>query len=635
MYSQPDVPNSTTDARSSGSGWSGWHRSLSLERKLPLIIVVLLAVLLATTLVVTYRVLTRAEEATARGRLTNAAEFIAEGAAGSMRERSEQLRQVADSPAIHALLAAGAAATPEDRERVRRIMRPLQPAAGSPFRIQLLDRKGERLAFDGDSTPPARQPALPAGDSVINTVMHVEGKYARAWTVAPVRRDGATIGYIAFELYVGGPRNAAETVRGFTGENASLYVRNTDQSVWVRNPGGPEAGPVRRDERGNSVLHERANGERTIVGEAAIAGTPWVSVVEAPLAPIQARATQAVRTLMLVSVLLMLIGTIVVWLLSRRIAQPLHSLTRAAEALAAGDYTRRVEAHGTDEIGRLGASFNLMAVEIETARRELMQRVREAQQARHEAERLHEVTEYAREASERANRAKSDFLAVMSHELRTPLNAIGGYAQLLELGIHGTLTEPQLDAMRRIARNQQHLLTLINDLLNYAKLDAGRVQYSIESVSVGDVFQNIEPLIAPQVQMHQLRFVRQNPDEDLAVRADADKLQQILLNLLGNAMKFTPAGGTITLEGTRRDGVVQIHVRDTGIGIPQDRLEAIFEPFYQGDRALNRPTDGVGLGLAISRDLARGMAGELAVESIVGHGSTFTVVLPPARALGG
>jgi signal transduction histidine kinase len=335
--------------------------------------------------------------------------------------------------------------------------------------------------------------------------------------------------------------------------------------------------------------------------------------------------------LALLSLVLMLIGTLVAWLLSRRVTRPLISLTRAAEALSAGDYERRVDVHGMDEVGRLASSFNQMAAEIESARRELMQRVREAQDARHEAERLHEVTEYAREHSERANRAKSDFLAVMSHELRTPLNAIGGYAQLLELGVHGPLTEPQLDALRRIARNQQHLLTLINDLLNYTKLDAGRVTYTIDTVLVSEVFHNIEPLIAPQVQMHQLCFVQDRPDATLAVRADADKLQQILLNLLGNAMKFTPAGGTIALESMRRDGVVQIHVRDTGVGIPADRLEAIFEPFYQGDRALNRPTEGIGLGLAISRDLARGMAGELAVESSIGKGSVFTVVLPVAR----
>jgi signal transduction histidine kinase len=216
----------------------------------------------------------------------------------------------------------------------------------------------------------------------------------------------------------------------------------------------------------------------------------------------------------------------------------------------------------------------------------------------------------------------------MSHELRTPLNAIGGYTQLLELGVHGPLNAAQLNAVRRVEKNQAHLLTLINSVLNYAKLDSGMVHYRIGDVAIADAFRDMEPLIAPQVQAQRLQFLQYPPDRALTVKADRDKLHQILLNLLSNALKFTPAGGRITLSCSGGDDTISIHVRDTGTGVAPDRIETIFEPFFQGDRALSNPTDGVGLGLAISRDLARGMSGDLHVWSAPGVGSVFTVVLP-------
>jgi PAS domain S-box-containing protein len=243
-----------------------------------------------------------------------------------------------------------------------------------------------------------------------------------------------------------------------------------------------------------------------------------------------------------------------------------------------------------------------------------------------------EEAEHLRDAAEEANRAKSTFLAVMSHELRTPLNAIAGYVQLLEMGIHGPVTEAQVETLGRIGRSQRHLLRLINEVLNLARIESGRVEYDLEALPVAQVVAEVAPMVEPQLQARGLTFTVDVAPE-LRVRADREKLLQILLNLLGNAVKFTPAGGRVSLDARRSPGSeerVLLRVRDTGIGIPAEKLASIFEPFVQVDASHTRGEHGTGLGLAISRDLARGMDGDLTAESVPDQGSTFMLVLPLA-----
>jgi len=248
-----------------------------------------------------------------------------------------------------------------------------------------------------------------------------------------------------------------------------------------------------------------------------------------------------------------------------------------------------------------------------------------------ERERLLTEAERARAEAERANSAKSEFLTVMSHELRTPLNAIVGHAQLIELGVYGPVTQDQLMALDRIQRSQRHLLGLINGVLNYAKIDAGAVLYYISDVHVDESLATCEALTAPQARMKRLDFQCLRCDPRLTARVDAEKLQQILLNLFSNAIKFTDAGGRVTSRCMRLDDSrIAIEVTDTGRGIPADQLERVFEPFVQIDTKLTRAGEGTGLGLSISRELARGMGGELTARSVLGAGSTFTLTLPAA-----
>ncbi len=229
-----------------------------------------------------------------------------------------------------------------------------------------------------------------------------------------------------------------------------------------------------------------------------------------------------------------------------------------------------------------------------------------------------------------ASQAKSEFLASMSHELRTPLNAIGGYAELLAMGIRGPLNAEQAQDIARIRRSQQHLLMLITDVLNFAKVDAGQTEYHITAVPVDDALRDTESMIAPQILAKGLHYSYKGDDKSAAVLADPEKLQQIVLNLLSNAVKFTEPGGTITLSSEPRGNCIEIRVADTGAGISPEKIDRIFDPFVQVERRLNQPVEGVGLGLAISQDLAQAMDGEITVESVPGEGSTFTLSLPRA-----
>jgi signal transduction histidine kinase len=268
----------------------------------------------------------------------------------------------------------------------------------------------------------------------------------------------------------------------------------------------------------------------------------------------------------------------------------------------------------------------------EAAQRELAAANTSLEDHAEELEALGEQLEAAREAADAANKAKSEFLATMSHELRTPLNAIAGYAQLLEMQIHGPITEAQRDVLGRVERSQQHLLRLINDVLNLARIESGRVEYHMMPMRLAEIVSGIMPMVEPQMVARQLRCVV-NVSPLLRARGDPEKTEQIVLNLLSNACKFTPPGGCVYVEGfigEREERRVGVRVRDTGIGIPADRLQQVFEPFVQVDASNTRGAEGTGLGLAISRDLARGMGGELTVDSALGAGSTFTLAL--ARA---
>jgi signal transduction histidine kinase len=272
---------------------------------------------------------------------------------------------------------------------------------------------------------------------------------------------------------------------------------------------------------------------------------------------------------------------------------------------------------------------------LQTQARELAHQTSEARELAHELaltnEELRAVISEAKKAwaaADAANRSKAEFLAVMSHELRTPLNSIGGYVDLLELELRGPLTAAQKSDLARIKRSQEHLLGIINDILNFTRLEATEVAFDIIDVPLRALIADLDAMMSSLARAKSLQYQCDTPPANVFTRTDPDKLRQILINLLSNAVKFTQEGGRIRVSCTVQERSVAIHVEDNGPGVPPEKHEAIFEPFVQLERGLTRTTNGTGLGLAISRGLARAMDADITLTSEEGVGSIFTLTLP-------
>jgi len=248
--------------------------------------------------------------------------------------------------------------------------------------------------------------------------------------------------------------------------------------------------------------------------------------------------------------------------------------------------------------------------------------------------RLYRESQLFREVADVANRAKSTFLNTMSHELMTPLNAIGGYVTLMEMGLRGPVTAEQRVDLARIRQNQTHLLTLISEVLAHARGEGkgGGLEYRFGEVSVEAMLREVVSMLQAAVDERHLTLAWVPAPDDAMVWADAVRMRQILLNLVMNAIKYGKQHeGKITLEAVPARAAIAIHVTDDGEGVPEEKLEAIFDPFVQLPKGVSDRRGGVGLGLAISRDLARAMNGDLTVSSVFGHGARFTLELPRAR----
>ncbi|MFA7279044.1 MAG: ATP-binding protein [Sterolibacterium sp.] len=378
------------------------------------------------------------------------------------------------------------------------------------------------------------------------------------------------------------------------------------------------AGPLPEEEP--ALLAHNLSGVEVLTSYASIEPLGWKLFVEQPATEIN----PALNATLLRTGSLMLAGLVIsaltAWWLARSLVNPIRMLQKGAQRIGAGDLDLRIEVRTGDEIESLAEQFNEMAGKLRESHADLERKV---------VERTREIEEKSRQL-EMADKHKSEFLASMSHELRTPLNAIIGFSDVLLQKMFGDINAKQEEYLEDIHSSGQHLLSLINDILDLAKVESGRMELNIGAFDLHAAIDSALTLIRERAMNHGIVLSSTVEPELGVLHADERKLKQILLNLLSNAVKFTPAGGAIKVTASQLIGQVEIAVSDTGIGIAPADQSAVFEEFRQIGNDYKRKAEGTGLGLTLTRKFVELHGGTIRLESESGKGSIFTFTLPLA-----
>lgn len=644
-------------------------RNISLERRLPLLVIAVLVATLAIAVALAYSEVRHSAELAATARIQTASRQLASLSAASVAQRARLLREVAEnlsvrraaaSPPMHFDTTADAPARAAVGAALHRLVIP----GDSALAIELWSADGQLVqSIGGAPVSPgngsdthqsfpipghgAPQTSMPAdADPHFLPFFEAHDKQVYYWLTIAVLERGEHVGWIAQQAHIKSRPNTDRQINGLIGDHTAAYFRNDTGSFWSTVGGIPVAPPVNApaifavastDTLG-IMSYDRAKHGTVLANALPIDGTPWMLVLEVDRSAVIAPARSMVARFALFTMFLLVAAAAVSWLLIRRTVRPLVDLTNAATSMARGDYSARVAVRNADEVGRLGMSFNEMAGEVAASQARLAGQVQEAQ-------RLADELDRAREVAVSASHAKSNFLATMSHEIRTPINAIIGYADILDLGISGPLNTTQHENLRRIRTSSSHLLALVNDVLDLARIESGTMKMRTANVETRPSIDAAVALVLPQATAKHIRIVVTADDPAISsYKGDERGVRQALANLLSNAVKFTNSGGEIVITcvlskpatgnaSLDRDSTyVAIHVSDTGIGIDEEKLNRLFQPFTQLEADNGNPyirqKSGAGLGLSISRHLARMMGGDITVESRPQHGSTFTLWLP-------
>jgi signal transduction histidine kinase len=598
---------------------------VSIRFSLPLVFTALLLAVVLVYSWATYRELSRSASDAAIDRLRRTTEQLALSSEESARRSRRTLRESASAPELAQFLREPSPGNERAAlDRLKAVRAGRQPAA-SWVRVELRGADERIVLADGPPLPSARAGDLPGiplrvsrDTSDVGPVFST-GNEVYTSNIAAIVDGGTVRGQVVVWVRVGLTEAVRQQIQEIAGTPANFFFAAAGQpQIVIDFFGRPVAFPGNLDEPQTVIEYDR-RGVRYVAAKSAVRGTPWTIIGELSETAATARPRALLRRLMIIALLLIALGGAGAFLASRRITEPIRQMTEASRAMARGDYSRRVRVTRSDELGELAQTFNAMSAQVEQSQTTL---------------------EEARTTAEHASHVKSQFLATMSHEIRTPINAIIGYTELLDLGIAGPLNEEQRAQLGRIRASGRHLVGLIDDVLDLAKVEAGQLAVSSASAVAGVAVETALSLVRPQAAAKAIQLASVcEGDRHAAYLGDQARVHQILINLLSNAVKFTPSHGRVSVRcgasekppdtlAAVGERWTYFTVEDTGIGIPADKTESIFQPFTQVDSGYTRTHGGTGLGLTISRRLARLMGGDLTVESREGQGSRFTLWLP-------
>jgi signal transduction histidine kinase len=611
-------------------------RNLSLRRKLPLLVSGLTAGALLAAGTLAYFEVRSISVTAAEARLLSLVSELGTLTVATQAARDALEDSVARAPVVRAVLRGETV----DSARLSEFLDTLRGPNDGAMPISIVKRD-ETVVFTTDAYAPSGDPdpAPPLrGARALGPFRIVDGRILYWVTIPLFGASGEPEGWIVQRRDIGNVRATGTALEALIGADTRLLVGTEDDSVWIDLSSGgtvdmPFDGVVTgepyrfRDPRLGEVLAVAGplpDGSRIVHADRTMANV---------MAPARAFREDALVLGTVLTALAILIG----WLSSGRLTGPLEELAEAADGVASGNYLKRVQPTADDELGRLGRAFNTMADHVASADEALRQRLGEVQALATRLEAANVEAERARADAQEASRVKSEFLAVMSHEIRTPINVVVSYVELLKAGVPDQPTEKQRHYLHRIDQSSQLLVWLLNDLLDFSRIESGQMSVEMAEGSAAETVHNAISAMELFAAGKGITLTTRCED-GVQFHADPQRVHQIVLNLLSNAIKFTPSGGSVTVScsasrvppprasGSDRSWV-RIDVTDTGVGIPEDQITQMFEPFVRGDAERTGGTTGAGLGLAISQRLAEMMAGVITVDSPGERGTRFTLWL--------